>query len=122
MHLSAEQVGGGALELKHIRQVPPLGDVAAEPSWGGERQPGDPVPGSQGDQLAGMGADLLLGCRTRQRIFMRTCRSLIMLSIGGLLEIFRLWALLPAFVPDLNGREMKFGQPDDRIDRAIWMG
>jgi len=53
---------------------------------------------------------------------MRTCRSLVVLGIAGLWEIFRLPARLPALVMDLNGCEMKFGQPDGGMDRAICMG
>ena len=59
--LGAEQVGGGALELEHVEQVAVVGDVAAEPSGGGEGQVGDAVPGGQVDAVGGTGPDLLLG-------------------------------------------------------------
>jgi len=59
--LGAEQVGGGALELEHVEQVPVVGDMAPDPTGGGEGQAGDAVPGSQADQLGGVGADPLLG-------------------------------------------------------------
>jgi hypothetical protein len=61
--LGAEEAGGGALELEHVEQVAVVGDVAAEPTGGGEGQVGDAVPGRQADELAGVGADLLLGGR-----------------------------------------------------------
>lgn len=57
----AEQVGGCALELEHVEQVTVVGDVAADPAWGGEGEIGDAVPGSELDQLGGMRADLVLG-------------------------------------------------------------
>jgi hypothetical protein len=56
----------GGTELAAARtdgeQVAVLGDVAAELAGGGEGQAGDAVPGRRADdELAGVGADLLLG-------------------------------------------------------------
>jgi hypothetical protein len=63
--LSAEQVGGGALELEHVEQVPVGAHVAPEPAGGGEGQMGNAVPSGEVNQLSGVQAHLLLG-RVRQ--------------------------------------------------------
>lgn len=57
----AEQAGGRALELEHVKQVTIASNVAVEPAGGCEGEVGDAMPGSELDQLGGMRADLLLG-------------------------------------------------------------
>ena len=65
--LGTEQVGSRPLELEHVEQVPVVGDVATQAAWRGEREAGDPVLGSELDQLGGVRADLLLGCGRQVR-------------------------------------------------------
>ena len=67
--LSAQEIGGVALELEHVEQVAIVGDMAAEPPGGGERQVRDPMPDGQVGQFGGTGTDLLLGGRREVRGF-----------------------------------------------------